>query len=252
MKRRPPTYPGCKNFCFRYQWSGPGVWFAYPAVNKREAPIKYLKGRLLMKKVKKMSIFALTLVLSMSLATGALASNGKDSAPGQSENFHKGITTEVTTSEEVYDKTIYDTEVTDDFEIVPKQKTYEKDPVVTEEVTREEHPSQDWYRYKTTTTTETTTVTETWNEEITTITTKFIETPVTVTKTTVITSEHRGAPGSNGKHLGETSEITIDKVKGEPQVVDTVTDVSSVKTNVNKEENTASASNVSRGDWIRD
>ncbi len=205
-----------------------------------------------MNKMKKMSIFTLTLIFSMSLATGALAGNGKAHAPGQSENFHKGITTEVTTSEDVYEKNLYDTDVSESKETVPKVKTYEKDPVVTEIVEKEEHSSQDWYRLRTTTTTETTTVTETWNEVTTTKTTDFIETPVTITKTTVTTNEHRGAPGSSGKHLGETSETTVDKIKGEPQVVDTKEDVSTEKINFNKEESTETTSRVSRGEWIKD
>jgi hypothetical protein len=203
-----------------------------------------------MNKMKKMSIFTLTLIFSMSLATGALAGNGKAHAPGQSENFHKGITTEVTTSEDVHEKTLYDTEVSESKETVPKVKTYEKDPVVTEIVEKEYHQQHDRYRYVTTTTTETTTVTETWNEVTTTKTTNFIETPMTITKTTVTTSEHRGAPGSSGKHLGETSETTVDKVKGEPQVVDTKEDVSTEKINFNKEESTETSAEESKSKWI--
>jgi hypothetical protein len=205
-----------------------------------------------MKTLKQVSIVLLTLLFTLSFATSAFASAGKDYAPGQSESFSKGITTKVIVTEDVQEKTLHKKDVSFDTKTEKKEKSYTKKPVVTKDKTKEYHKKHNWYRYVTTTKTDTTTVHKTWDEVTKTKTTKFIEIPVTITKKTVTTIKHRGAPGSNGKKISETTETFTDKVKGKPKVTDTKKEVLSVKKkNHDKKEDTKTTTEVKKGKWIK-
>ncbi|WEG16939.1 hypothetical protein PQ478_20935 [Alkalihalophilus pseudofirmus] len=173
-----------------------------------------------MKKAQKLSVAVLTLILSVSFTTGAMANNGNgngkglETAPGQSENFSKGVTTEVivTTNEtkgvevnsieSAVTETKTDTDITEE-RVVIKSNT-------------EKHPTKNEYRDVTVTATVRTVTTSTWDETTTTTTTT--ETPVTVIETIETTITHQGAPGSNGKVLSESSKSSEKRVEGEPIV----------------------------------
>ncbi|MCT8140012.1 hypothetical protein H1D32_21380 [Anaerobacillus sp. CMMVII] len=207
-----------------------------------------------MKKAKKLSVVVLTLLLSLSLTTGALASNGKgkglETAPGQSANFSNGITTLVTTSEIVTEDLRVDRETSEESSTETKSSTSEELVVVDTKVEKEFHPAQNWFRYVTTTTTQKTTIQSSWDETTTITTTTTTETPLTITETTETTITHRGAPGSNGKVLSETSLTTKDVVEGVMEVVDIQTSEKVTKGDTTTEViNVTLLTNESKGDW---
>lgn len=162
----------------------------------------------------------LAMVLVIALAVPAMANNGKGkglvNAPGQAENFSKGITTVVTNE----DVTFQDVEIS--------YRNVVSDPVDKEEIsfvvgepvvtTRiEKHNIHDWYRTVTITTTSTTYYRTTWTETIT--VTETLETPVTITGVTTTTLSHRGAPGSNGEVLINGSVLVeTNRVYGNTEV----------------------------------
>lgn len=170
--------------------------------------------------MKKLLVIMLAMVLVIALAVPAMANNGKGkglvNAPGQAENFSKGITT-VVTNEDVTIK---------DFEI--SYRNVVSDPVDKEEefsivgepkvtTTIEKHNIHDWYRTVTITTTTTTYYRTTWTE--TTTVTETLETPVTITGVTTTTLSHRGAPGSNGEVLiNESVFAETNRVYGDAEV----------------------------------
>lgn len=175
-------------------------------------------------KGKKFTVIALSLMLTTGFASSALANNGKGAglaeAPGQSENFSKGITTLVDVSEIVSYDTIEETssEITS-VTSTPFSESVVGEPVVTVKTYEEKHPQQDWYRIVTETTTSIPTTTKEW-EETTTVTTHYsYETLVTITETTTTTSTHRGAPGSNGKQFSDVSVVDVNSVAGEKVLV---------------------------------
>ncbi|RSD22314.1 hypothetical protein [Mesobacillus subterraneus] len=178
-----------------------------------------------MKRAKKVSVTALSLVLSISFASGAMASNGKakglENAPGQSENFSKGITTEVLVTKNVTEEVRVDVETSTNSTTEPKSSSLVK--IVEESVTTvEKHPTKNEYRDVITITIKEVTTTSTWDETTTLTTTTTTETPVTITETIETTIQHRGAPGSNGKLLlSDSVVIGKDEVKGDPLVSET-------------------------------
>lgn len=167
-------------------------------------------------------ILATTLILGA--GTGVLAQGkgkGQETAPGQSENFSKGITTEVVVTENVTEEVRIDEETSTNSTTEPK--SFSSVEIVEEVVTTiEKHPTKNEYRDVITTTTKKITNTSIWDETTTVTTTKTTETPVTITETIETTIQHHGAPGSNGKVLSENS-IVIGKneVLGEPVIKET-------------------------------
>lgn len=169
----------------------------------------------------------------------ALANNGKgkglETAPGQSENFSKGITTVVAVEEVTVESEDIDVQVSEDSTTETKSET-----TVTTNTTEEQvkvfHPNahkQDsnqpgWYRYDTIVTTVTTTIISTWDETTTVTTTTTTVTPITTVEIIETTIQHRGAPGSNGEVISETSQ-TISSVTTEGEQVIT-TETSTVVT----------------------
>lgn len=215
-----------------------------------------MKRGVLMIKGKKFTVIALSLMLTTGFASSALANNGKGGglahAPGQSENFSKGVTTNVDVTENVS----YDTKEETDSAITsttvtPGTSTVVGEPVVSVKTYEEKHPQQDWYRIVTETTTSVTTTVSTW-EDTTTVTTHYVyEIPVTITETTTTTSTHRGAPGSNGKQLSEVSITDVNSVDGERVMVDSheVTEVT--KGNVTETDSASTETVVKKDEWIK-
>lgn len=171
-----------------------------------------------MKNVRRWSVVGLALAVFISLAPAALA-KGLETAPGQAENFSKGITTitsfkdEVTYGEEV--NTSVSTQSS------TENKSNESEELVITNATRtEKHPTKDLYRDVITTTTKKVTTTTSWDETTNVTTTTTTVTPITIMQKVKTTLMHRGAPGSNGKVLSEVTEnvgaATV--VKGEPVV----------------------------------
>lgn len=207
-------------------------------------------------KGKKFTVIALSLMLTTGFASSALANNGKGAglaeAPGQSENFSKGVTTLVDVTEKVSYDTIEETfsEITS-VTSTPYSETIVGEPVVTVKSYEEKHPQQDWYRIITETTTSIPTTTRVWEETTTVTTHSSYETIVTITETTTTTSTHRGAPGSNGKQLSEVSVIDVTSVAGEKVLVDShdSTDV----TTGDVTETTEAVSNTVKheGKWVK-
>ncbi|QHJ70578.1 hypothetical protein [Planococcus halotolerans] len=207
-------------------------------------------------KGKKFTVIALSLMLTTGFASSALANNGKGAglaeAPGQSENFSKGITTLVDVAEKVSYDTIEETfsEITS-VTSTPFSETIVGEPVVTVKSYEEKHPSKDWYKIVTETTTSIPTTTRVW-EDTTTVTTHYsYETLVTITETTTTTSTHRGAPGSNGKHLSEVSVIDVTSVAGEKVLLGSE-DTEVVTPGEVTETTTSSVSTKTlKSDWIK-
>lgn len=197
-----------------------------------------------MKKVKKLSVLTLTLMISLSLATGVMASNGKgngkglETAPGQSVNFSKGVTTEVVVTENVTEEVRVDVETSSNTTTEPMSSTSEK---IVEEVitTTEKHPTKNEYRDVVTTTTKKVTTTSSWEESTTVTTTTITETPVTITETIETTIQHQGAPGSNGKVLNKSSVVidTKEEVLG-ATVVNETSEITVTKGEISTETNT--------------
>lgn len=207
-----------------------------------------------MRTSKKLSVIALSFMLSVGFATGAMASNGKgvglETAPGQSVNFSKGITTIVTTTENVTEDVLVDVETSSDSSNETKTSTSVEEVVSDVIKTTERHPVQNWYREVFTTTTDTITTTSSWNETTTVTTTTTTETPVTITETTVTTLSHRGAPGSNGKVISENSVTTNGEVLGDAIVnteYDTTVSTGEVTTSFTKQ----SKVTITTGNWIK-
>lgn len=179
-----------------------------------------------MKRAKKLSVIALTMVLSLSLATGTLANNGKgkglDTAPGQSVNFSKGVTTEVIVTENVTSEVrISENTSVNSYTVPMSAKTISEEHNVIIDTYIEKHNTKDEYREVVVTATVITTNTSSWDETTTVTTTTRMETPVTIIETIETTILHQGAPGSNGKILSVTSIPTIKEIEGESTVTTT-------------------------------
>lgn len=207
-------------------------------------------------KGKKFTVIALSLMLTTSFASGALANNGKGGgladAPGQSENFSKGVTTVVDVTENVSHATREETSsAITSVTTTPVTESVAGEPVVTVRYYEEKHPAQDWTRIVKETTTSITTTVRTWDETTAVTTHSLYEVPVTITETTTTTSTHRGAPGSNGKQLSEIAVTDTQSVDGEWVLLSTKDD--SVVTNGEVAEtiNTASEIALDPGKWSK-
>lgn len=207
-------------------------------------------------KGKKLTVIALSLMLTTGFASGAMASNGKGAgladAPGQSENFSKGVTTLVDVTENVS----YDTKEETDSAVTsvtsaPGTSSVDGAPSVSVKSYIEYHPQHDWYRNVTETTTSITTTVSSWEDTTTVTTHYFYETPVTITETTTTTSTHRGAPGSNGKQLSHESVTDVTSVDGEKVLVDSKDSSVVTKGEVTESSSTATNTVVSKGEWIK-
>ncbi|MDN7241698.1 hypothetical protein QWY14_07825 [Planococcus sp. N028] len=207
-------------------------------------------------KGKKITVIALSLMLTTGFASGAMASNGKgaglEKAPGQSENFSKGVTTLVDVSETVSYDTLKETSsAVTSVTSTPDTASVDGAPVVTVNSYQEKHPQQKWYRTVTVTTTSITTTVSEWEDTTTVTTHYFYETPVTITDTTTTTSTHRGAPGSNGKQLSEVSVTDQKSVAGEKVLVDSADYPVVTKGAVTETASTTSNTVTVKGDWIK-
>lgn len=188
--------------------------------------------------MKKVSMLVFVLMLFSSVSSAAFAAGngdnkGKATAPGQSVNFSKGVTTIVTTTETVEHDSEIDVQESTEYSDVPMSETLAPvtlEPVET--ITIEEskefcnngHKQENCeikHKYRTIITEDTITTTNTWVETTAITTTTTTVTPVTTTVTTVTTTQHQGAPGSNGKFIGETSTSTSVAVKGDPVTTST-------------------------------
>lgn len=167
--------------------------------------------------MKKLLVAALTIGLLSSFSTAAMAATnngqgkGLATAPGQADNFSKGITTEVTTTENVVQSIITNTQISNPIFVssVPMNETTSEVIGSTSVTTIDYHPVQIWSREVTATTTETTVTTTAWDEITTATTTTVTDIPVTTTETTVATNLHHGAPVSNGKEISNDSITTM-------------------------------------------
>lgn len=179
--------------------------------------------------MKKLFAAVLSLVLIISITPAALATNGKGAglaaAPGQAENFIKGVTTNVTTTQTVAYSTKTDVQTSVAYSTEAKSETYvttesTSSPAVTETRTvgipgKGVH---DQAREVITTTTATTTAINTWDETTAITTTTKTETPVTTTYTTVTTDLHHGVPVSEGKQISNDVKTTSISVEGTPVI----------------------------------
>ncbi|WP_147433985.1 hypothetical protein [Planomicrobium sp. Y74] len=200
-------------------------------------------------------MIVLSLMLTTGFASGAMASNGKGvglaDAPGQSENFSKGVTTLVDVDEKVSYETIEETSsAVTSVTTKTVSESVDSEPIVIVNTYEEKHQKHDWYRTVTETTTSITTTVSTWEETATVTTHYFYETPVTFTETTTTTSTHRGAPGSNGKQLGEVSVTDTTSVAGEKVLVDSQ-DSTDVTTGDVTETTTTVSNTVSNKDDVK-
>lgn len=188
-----------------------------------------------MKKIS-MLVFVLMLFFSVSSAVFAAGNGdnkGKATAPGQSVNFSKGVTTIVTTTETVEHNSKIDVQESTEYSYVPMSETLApvtSEPVVTttivdsKEFCNSGHKQENCeikHKYRTIITQDTITTTNTWVETTAMTTTTTTVTPVTTTVTTVTKTQHQGAPGSNGKFIGETSTSTSVDVIGDPVTTST-------------------------------
>ena len=207
-------------------------------------------------KGKKLTVIALSLMLTTGFASGAMASNGKGAglaqAPGQSENFSKGVTTLVDVTEKVSSDTKEETSsAVTSVTKAPGSASVDSEPVVTVKSYKEKHSSQNWYRNVTETTTSITTTVSKWEDTTTVTTHSFYETPVTITETTTTTSTHRGAPGSNGKQLNEVSVTDKTSVAGERVLVDSKDVPVVTKGDVTETISSSSNTVTEKSDWIK-
>lgn len=170
-----------------------------------------------MRKKLGVAVLATTLVFGGSSLSALAAGKGKglETAPGQSENFSKGISTELITTQNVTEDVIIDKQTATDSDTVTKETITTKDYIVVEEKV-ENHPTKNESRIVKVKKYLTDTTTATWDETTTTFTTTTTTTPVTITETIETLITHQGAPGSNGKVLSEASTSKINEVKGEP------------------------------------
>lgn len=205
---------------------------------------------------KTLTAIALSAVLTTGFASGAMASNGKGAglaeAPGQSENFSKGVTTLVDVSQKVsYDTKEESSSAVTSVTSTPQTDSVDSNPVITTNSYTEKHPVHNWYRNVTETTTSITTTVSAWDETTTVTTHYYYEIPVTITETTTTTSTHRGAPGSNGKQLSEVSVTDSTSVDGERVLVGTKDDPAVTKGDVTKTTSTATDTVTEKSEWIK-
>lgn len=188
--------------------------------------------------MKKVLAVVLVLVMVLGMSSMGFANNGKGkglaTAPGQAPNFSKGITTLVTANEVVTEDENVDVQTSTNSPLETKSETN-----VTTETTEEQvkvyHENahkpgsnqEGWYRYDTIITTVTTTTTRTWDEITTITTTTTTVTPITTVETIETTIQHRGAPGSDGEVISETSRtLSSVSIEGDPVVtIETNTEV---------------------------
>lgn len=207
-------------------------------------------------KGKKFTVIALSLMLTTGFASGAMASNGKGAglseAPGQSENFYKGVTTLVDVTESVsYDTKEETSSAITSVTSSPGTVSADSEPIVTVKSYEEKHPVHNWYRNVTQTTTTITSTVSTWLDTTTVTTHYFYEIPVTITETTTTTSTHRGAPGSNGKQLSLASVTETQSVDGERVLVDSKEESVVTTGDVTETTSTSSETSTVNGGWIK-
>lgn len=218
-----------------------------------------------MKKMSKVLVSALCLVLVASSFSAALANGrgqGLTTAPGQAVNFSKGITTIITTSEEVTESVLENIVVEQSISTEQQSAIDVNEQivsVVTDYIKHQQydtlgHPHYRHVKERTTTTKEVVTTELTWDETTTTSVTTVTGTPVTTTVTTTTTVMHQGAPGSNGKVISEVTETNSVDVFGETYLI-SVHESEPIVTNGEVTERVIRKSYITTtadSDWIED
>lgn len=171
--------------------------------------------------MKKLIAIVLAGAITLSLSSVAMAAqNGKSAAPGQASNFYKGVTTDVTISEEIATPHVT-TESKNVNEIrLTGTQVISGTPVVTTNTVVDynnivgtvTHPEFPWTAnlYATTVTTTTTTP----NKQVDTYASFDVKYERTVSTYYKIqrTIQHHGAPCSNGKVISDVSEEIVTRV----------------------------------------
>lgn len=199
--------------------------------------------------MKKFAMILLTILLAFGLSSPVFASG--DSSEDEKVTFENGVTTIVKTKTEVTHGEKVKVEKSTDHKVKKESKksTY-KDKKV--KVVKEKHPhKKKLYRDVKIITHYKVTKVVSWDKVIQTDTIKTKTTPVTITKTTVTTIKHKGAPGSNGKVISKDKETYVDKEFGE-----TTVDVSKEKKVFKKNVKTSHKKKVTHvekiyGKWVK-
>mgnify|MGYP000875932529 CR=1 FL=1 len=188
--------------------------------------------------MKKIVALVMITAIMLGMPSMTFANNGRGkglaTAPGQSENFSKGITTVVTLREVTIESEDIDIG-TSEYSIVEAKFETTVVTNLSEEQVKVYHENAHnpgsnqagWYRYDTIKTTVITTTTLSWDETTTITETTTTVIPIITIETIETTLQHRGAPGSNGEVLGETSRtISSVSTEGKPVVTtETTTEV---------------------------
>jgi hypothetical protein len=208
-------------------------------------------------------ILVFVLVVSMSSIAMAATSAGKAAAPGQADNFSKGITTEVTYSAEVTVPHLSKEtkSVSEIRQTATRLEQVVGAPVETSEIDWNTvigsvtHPEFPWTAYLYPETVSVTTTTK--NTQVDTMASFDVTYERTVSTYYLIkrTVQHRGAPNSNGLVLSDVSEEIVTRVVYGDWTEVAALEVSGTSYEVRNELAdtvvTVSSHNTVKGEWIK-